>query len=351
MKIDWTVRRLAGLARRKHLSCLLVGGLLVAGIAGCGGGGGGFGFDGKRIVRGLGRLIAWADSTNAVAFGDGRFVLLDFFGAHESVDGTRFTRVPGFEDGLPGLRGLAFGDAGWVAAVSSGHTFYSQDGRAWSSIQIAADPQDAPALVGVAFGAGRYVVVGEGGSIFLSHGGWTWDEASSGTASHLLAVAHANDQFVAVGQDGTIVRSGDGLTWQLEHWRSESLLLGVAGGDGVWLATGGGGLLLRSVDGAAWEEIPIPVEDFFGVGPLWDAAFGLGRFVVVGRDAMSQGVLLVSSDGAQSFERVRPGDGTLGSFAGLDSITFGRGRFVAVGHVTTVTSSDGIVWEEHSRFR
>ena len=78
---------------------------------------------------------------------------------------------------------------------------------------------------------------------------------------------------------------------------------------------------------------------------LNDAAYGNGRFVVVGRETNAAGLsikLMVSSTDGINWQRVDPGveDTLLG-------ITYGNGQFVSVGTKGRVlTSADGIQWRK-----
>jgi hypothetical protein len=162
-------------------------------------------------------------------------------------------------------------------------------------------------LADAAFGDTAFVSVGTRGTIVSSINGGPWEPRTSGTTNDLQAVAHGNGMFVAAGTSGTLLSSSNGIDW-----------------------------VVRGTNGA-WSKP--------------DIAYGNGLFVVATKGAGAVWTLLVSSNAtdwtAINVDAVGPQNSSLP----FGSITFGEGRFLAVGglHGTSmvVTSTNGLIWREH----
>ena len=145
-------------------------------------------------------------------------------------------------------------------------------------------------------------------------------------------VTYGDGRFVAVGEQGTILVSTDGLTWtnRTMDWFD---LVAVAHGNGTFVAVGPFGGLLTSTDGEHWTKRSIPGASY--PGELSDVTFGNGRFVAVGnRSVISSvdGVEWQAWPGAVNHD--------------LATVGFGNGKFVAYrnGVPAGIISSDGVNW-------
>jgi hypothetical protein len=156
---------------------------------------------------------------------------------------------------------------------------------------------------------------------------WTWRNPLP-TGNLISAVAWGDDRYVAVGQVGTVLTSPDGAAWTPQTSGVSSDLSGVACHDGLFVAVGGEGMILTSPDGLAWTPRPSGTTSPF-TGVVW----GSDRFVAVGI-----GIAATSPDGL-AWSR-----STLD--ANLNSVTFGNGLYVGVGHDSSIrTSIDGVTWK------
>ncbi len=203
-------------------------------------------------------------------------------------------------------------------------------------------------LAAIAYGNGSFVAVGEFGTILTSSDGRVWSPQSSGTTNLLLAVTCANGLWVAVGLCGTILTSSNAVSWVAQDSGTTQNLSGVTFGNGVFVTVAGlwyhpGSLvdaILTSSDGIAWTNQPLGAHNYYG---LSDVTFGKDVFVAVG----AAGAILTSGNGITWIDRGKPVP--LGSLWG---ITYGNGRFVAVGrggdqfcYLEAVTSADAVHWD------
>ena len=199
-----------------------------------------------------------------------------------------------------------------------------------------------------------------------SYGAGALDGGSGPSLISLGGVAWGGGRFVAVGLKigdsyikELIVHSTDGTTWTAApSVVGTHILRGVAWGSGRFVAVGssldgvlGGrlrstGVGMHSTDGATWSAA-------LGIGEAGDAVstylvlfygltrvtWGGGRFVAVGnrRDGdRTVGVIVHSTDGA-TWTVASGVDG----FDSLSGVAWGGGRFVAVGSITETDPSGG----------
>jgi hypothetical protein len=198
--------------------------------------------------------------------------------------------------------------------------FSSADGIDWTNT-------GAPlaAQIGLAKRDSLVVSVGRWGAIQRStDNGLTWfDVAQTNNVGWFMDVAANDDLFVAVGDNGNIAISTDGLSWTNQASGTGAFLEDVVYGAGVWVAVGRGGTILTSQDGRTWTDVSVPAP------LLTDVTYGNGRFVAVGGDTIMRSV-----DGI-TWTRVANGSAS--------GVTFANGIFVAVG-ASIQTSYDGEKW-------
>jgi hypothetical protein len=169
---------------------------------------------------------------------------------------------------------------------------------------------------------------------------WT-DSGLVVTNGSLNAVAKADGGFIAVGFiiDHSPVwfplsaMSSDGLTWTLHSITSfRERLIGVARGNGVYAAISAAGVW-TSPDGVTWANV-YAISNRPAQSALSAITYGSGRFVAVGT-----GIAVTSTDTNSWVPHATGTDET------MNSVAFGQNLFVAVGHGGTLFSStDGATW-------
>lgn len=270
------------------------------------------------------------DSAEAVAFGNGRLVLLMYRGLLSTADGIIWDSPRDPVDQQ--LQTVQFaGDRFFLTGRGSAALHSSADGMTWVRHAPDAPPDTRESLLSaVAYGTGRYVAVGWLGQVHSSPDGRAWTREESGTRADLLSVAYGEGQFVAVGADGAILTSPDGRTWTARHAGPTPMLNSVAYGNSRFVAVGQGGALLTSDDGLRWVQGNTGTTVNLGT-----VRFLNGQFIAVG----AGGTLLTSPDGI-SWTRQ-----DAGTRADLGDVAWGAGQYIAVGSGGILRSADGVQWK------
>jgi hypothetical protein len=207
----------------------------------------------------------------------------------------------------------------------------------WSNVPNIA-PND---LRGVAYGNGAYVAVGYQGTVMTSSDAEYWSLVNAGTSSDLFDVIFANNKFVAVGSTGGYfpapfcMTSTDGQTWAINS------TIGVVGasityGNGIYVAVGQGGYA-TSTDGVTWQS--------YTNSELWlrGVTFGNGIFMAVGSNYWTDQPAIYTSSNGVTWSAANIASGPAGGY--FVEVTFGGGKFVAIGTAGRVcTSSDAVNW-------
>jgi len=156
-------------------------------------------------------------------------------------------------------------------------------------------------------------------------------------ASHVNDIAFGGGKFIAVGSHeigssaSRIASSTDGVNWSLVNDIPTGMVPEViAYGSGRWVTNHG-----YSTDGSTWIRV-----DWSGVLSCNKIVYGNNKFVAVG----SQNLIAYSSDGQAWTEVLDPPFVTGGNPDNIYNITFGDGKFIAVGGNKIANSTDGITW-------
>ena len=197
-------------------------------------------------------------------------------------------------------------------------------------------------LNAVAYGNGQFVAVGEGGTILTSPDGSNWISQISGTTQTLSGVIYGSNLFVAVGNVGTTLASSNGRDWAVHVVppvppSPPPDLVAITHGQGLFVAGG----IYTSSDGTNWSR----TEAFVMYERV---SFGNGVFVGVWNIGPPGAPRLYTSTNGTNWSS-RP---WWPDFPMAKSITFGAGRFVAVGgdvdlrHYSMITSvsTNGSDW-------
>ncbi|MEI2725481.1 MAG: immunoglobulin domain-containing protein [Verrucomicrobiota bacterium] len=193
-------------------------------------------------------------------------------------------------------------------------------------------------LYSVAQGNGRFVVVGITNRLVTTNlVNWTAGAPdyinSENTAPHAYGVAFGQGLFVAVGNNGMIETSVDGIAWKRRDSPTNATFNAITYGAGRFAAVGVGGAVVTSTNGINWEDRSFNN----GSGTLSGIAYGNDRFVLVGFAVGGNGVVRYSTNGTDWVSSSGPSQ--------MVAITFGNGRFVAVGNNFNINvSANGQTW-------
>lgn len=333
------------------------------------------------------RFTPWAYtppvSVANVRWLDGTFVEIGGGLVRTSPDGKTWDQIGQIADA--DLQDVAkFGNE-YVAVGNKGY-FISPDLAHWTQINLPADSSQPTGATSLALGDGVLVAAGAPSTWSTDGVNWTpidlppWQSGSS-ERIRLESVAFNGSRFVAVGKTlnngyRVIYTSADGQRWtSVGHDvlgdAGNSELVSVNWVGGKFIAVDPAGMVFVSTDGISWsQDQPLPLT----FGRLKSATFFRGRYYV-GTDFGGANVYFVSDDAltwravagpealrtpvwagnATSLLAVgddgtacRTDDGSAWSqFGGIPnatSVAYGKGRYIALGFMSSFTSEDGVAW-------
>ncbi len=253
------------------------------------------------------------------------------------------------------LRAVISGPAGFLAGGSQGALYASADGiSSWANRSV----PSSRGIFAVAHDGTRYCAVGTSGAVARSTDGVTW---AQGTGLSVIptwpwaAIARGAGVFVAAGAGAEIMSSADCVTWtERNAGRNADPATGIAGdlrdvafGSSTFVAVGeefpdpapGIPLIATSADGVSWTQrssgLPTGVER-----SLSTVGFGNGTFVALGTEwSTGASILLTSPNGVAWTSQSAP----FAAFETFSDVTFANGLFVAVGD-RIWTSANGAAW-------
>lgn len=201
---------------------------------------------------------------------------------------------------------------------------------------------------GITYGNGKYVAVGNGASdsgyITTSTDGENWSPVKTLGMKGWYNIAYGNGKFVVVGSafDSCAASSIDGENWsELIHFDNGIGFKRIIFGNGKFVAVTRSGIkegspIISSTDGMNWT---VPVYTGGTYATINDIAYGNGKFVAIGK-VNNANFAITSTDGRSwSAPNVIAGSNT------VNAIGFGNGKFVVGtmnGEITV--STDGINW-------
>jgi hypothetical protein len=247
------------------------------------------------------------------------------------------------------------GGGKYVAGADNGKIAYSADGTTWTLSSQTVFSGNTQAVRGIAYaptGGGRFVAVGYNGvAAYSDNGGATWTGVTSGfSTTSILSIAYGNNTFVAGGDGGEVRTSADGITWNTITGWNDSKILDVSGDfrpilvllfDGTRFVAFNEkpGKHAASATGSAdWDWISDTINSGEGVNDrvLTGGAFGDGAYLILTNSSWMGSTDTLGDCNANtnphSWPRwsnaVAEGEGMT---SGIASVTFGNGRFIAVG--------------------
>lgn len=311
------------------------------------------------------------DYLDAIAFGSGKFVVSSRTDRiWTSTDGIQWTQGSSSVSG--GMSSLAFGNGLFVGGgplarnspLDQAVVATSPDGVKWTSHALQSLRSGGPRLTFLngtfhlsdgadhlvstdgaswqqrnfdqrgawilGYGGGRYVALGYLGVSFCSRDGLSWVRTGREASASLASVSFASDRFLVFDQ---AQYSTDGIAWmpmQLAHVDNRSATFG----SDAWVAVGTG--ITRSTDGQNWTVVQNQSETDFA-----SVTYGAGRFVAVGNRSWTTGAGIAYSTDGQTWTDLSQPAGQR-----LRGIAYGNFGFVAVGAGGTILQSpNGVVWQ------
>lgn len=303
------------------------------------------------------------NNLRAVTFGNGLGVAVGTVGTivTSADSGDSWTaRDSGITNLNINLAGVAYGNGRFVAAPEPGsfqNLVTSTNSSSWVLTPVAFSNNWF--FTAIAYGGSSFVLVGYSGTtnvILTSPDGLSWTRRFCGVGDAFTAITYAQNQFVAVG--GTqfptnrsfIVTSPDGITWTTRRTNVADYYKSVAGNANGFVAVALH-TTSRSPTGTAWTDVT-------DANPGSRTAVGASPSLFISADVYYSGVnetaaLYASPDGAAW--------ATTGAALGINGITYGNGRFIAVGssvdpgvfptgtRPAIMVSADGTNWVSRTR--
>jgi len=278
----------------------------------------------------------------SIAYGNSTYVVGGNIKMAYSSNGTTWTDATVTGAGFPLVRGITYGGTKFVAVgdyYGGGIINYSTNGSSWDTVTTTTFGTSY--IKDVAYGGSKYVAVGENGKMAYSSDGTNWTAVSTSTfgTSTIYGITYAAGKFVAVGASGKIAYSTDGTTWtavtdsKFSTYAINSITYGGPSGKEMFVAVGGFGSyrISYSTDGINWISISQYLSGGIFAG-LNKVTWGGNKFVAVA----DNGVMLYSLDGTY-WANIDGGTGTgktqfdTNSSSSINGIVYASGKFLAVG--------------------
>ena len=233
------------------------------------------------------------------------------------------------------LQGIDYADGRYVAVSDTGTGLASTDAVTWSPITVLSSNARAIAHIGnnlVAVGASPTST----GAAAWSTDGLTWTAANTTAVTlPLHGVIGGGTRFIGLGEGGHLYNSTDGQSWAALTTIPGvgNLNSGVFGG-GRYVAVGDNGYIADSTDSVAWLAGQVVVVNNVGIN-LHGVAWTGTQYIAVGDSQ----IIASSTDGAHWIPRTSALTGTLRSVA-----VSATGEIVIVGDNGIESSEDGVTW-------
>jgi hypothetical protein len=245
---------------------------------------------------------------------------------------------------LHGFRDVVYGNNMFVAVGDLGTVMTSPDGIGW----FKQPPPTTNSLYGIVHREDRFFAVSSlagRGAFLASSNGTNWGITQS-VVGDLQSVAYGRGLLVAGGTRGEMYRSADGTNWILFPMARFLNSVAVVFANDQFIATSGvGGIATAtaaySPDGTNWFSIGVSGAFPPGNVPDYRVAFGEGTWV----SAQTMNYVRRPTAALDNWERFSTGL----PFAVVTDMTFGLGKFVAVGLPQLIMSSpDATNWTSHA---
>lgn len=236
--------------------------------------------------------------------------------------------------------GVAYGAGKFVAVAEfSRRIATSNDGITWETVILPYVDGAGGDWTGIAYGNGKFAICSSiDKCVAYSADGVTWSTVGypgGELPGTYYAISFAGDTFFAFGYEGRlgyIDYSADAITWHRSKLENAASTYGMATyGDGKYIIIkSGGAIYITEPTAETGTSLNIPLSG------IRDITYGNGKFVAVGSNADTN-LVAYSTDG------ITWATSPLGFKGG--SIIYGDNKFVIVGEKSAY-STDGITWTE-----
>ena len=286
-----------------------------------------------------------------IAFGSNKFVIYgekftntDYPYVWTSSDGINFDNtslVSGLGTGKQ-IYSMVYGGGTFLASVEHGESpvyydiYSSSNGTSWNST----GESNLKNCVFTGFCNNKiFAIMQQENSDYTDayyYDGNNWNDIDSSFELRPEMVTSYGNGCVAVSYDGYIAESSDGISWKSASEIAKNVYR-VRYIDNMFYGTGLDGTIFTSSDGSSWQKTTVDGLDGYEVR---DIASNGEVLIAVGYHFRSEnGLIMSNSDGNWSI------DNSSLPYA-LYGITYGDGRFVAVGNGKIISSTDGSNWIE-----
>ena len=300
------------------------------------------------------------EEVRAIAFGNSRYVAVTprsvIFADEDDLDswttqstgGELFLKDAVFRDG----RFLAVGG---MSPFASGRPhdriFESQDGTSWS--EVSRLPGEGVRIFNTRRGL---VVVPDDwqDGIMISQDGISWQQVAMPSETTIYDLAQSSERIMTVGYSswargtvfaGAILATEDGLRWERRDRGFHNLVEDIIYADGKFVAVSGifttNATVAVSTNGVDWTVTNLESTD-----RLRSIAYGNGTYVITARSSGANPATTIhTSPDALTWSK----QSAATNIPGLVDITFGAGKFMAVGSSNSIAQSpDGRIWQTQS---
>lgn len=214
-------------------------------------------------------VLSTANNIDAIAYGNGTFVLGAGNQIFTTTDGVDFTEQTSPFAGS--IRAAGYGDGVFVLGGRFGEVAYSDDdGVTWTIVAAGFDTGSSDYVESIHHGNGLFVAAGTlAGQISTSPDGIVWTLRTDNITSIPYSGTYGNGIHIVVGDDGATSRSADGVTWTAGsipgHSGFRSTITFLV--DKFYATDNQGGVDVEaseSVDGITWTSVAAPTESPLG---------------------------------------------------------------------------------------
>lgn len=329
----------------------------------------------------------------SVCYGDDMFVAGCYDGRiYYSKDGISWTQAK-VSNSTATINAIAYGNYTYVAMGDSRAAFYSDDGINWSDGYVY-ESSTSMSFSDVIHDGEKFIAINQNGTyttgkqLYISGNGYMWMNVnsvgsynSSYDETKLAAMVIGDGTLVASDTDGTIYYSLDGGLHWVKTFECEYAITKLVHDGEIFVGTNYKGDIYRSTDGVEWTRAYYTGDNYHVVN---DLTYAHDKFVMVGEnlaaytsrvkqegniDDVLYGMNTRINANETSIRKIESqiedidqyqkktvtmpldelADWTSGLEYLLEDVTYGQGKFVAVGYGgATYYSEDGIEWTKGS---